>query len=891
MTTKNGLAAAAAIALIASAIALACLLQGGDPAPPARRIDGPKSDPTQPASGDTSDRAGRTTPTDRTDAAAAAPSMRPIPADAPWTTIRAIDRATKAPVVGATVHWVDDTSADALERAQQPTTADRTILRANTRAYAERFGWSTTTDGDGKARVTRNGWLTVVAEKGSVHGEVYLEPSLLAPHDGFVVELVPDRRIVVQVVDDRGDPAPDVVVGLYASRVGGRTNGPGQWAVKARTRSPDGVAILEHVQDLEPNDEIGDEPSGNWRVFAMPLAPGEVGTEVSLADPPREPVVLRLPTCGSVVVTTPASDIPPHTLGAASLSDNATSIAVGPGSLRADGSVLFPRVPIGREYFAQSGTKAIRDKVLAGPTARDQQVTVHLDPATDKILLAARLLDADGQPLGPASVGMLVQGSGFEGNAWLHTDTGGRLLASWEKIGERDRIERIAFFRTEPVAGHGEIEPVDLHLGFNDLGDVRLTGDQVVCSGRFVDAGGPVERDVAFEVEHFAPGREQEDAEWRETTTLSIHRERSGRFLVLGTPPPGELRLAFDPSQALAHDAVPFRAGTRDLEITIEAAHSLSASVLVPRDAPAWSIVAELIPQDAAAASVPDGSASDERANNERAQRHANADGRGERRNLHWPTVRRGTYTLEVRSWFDSQPTVRIPNVVVPPAADGDRRIEDIDLRGALRVLAVRVLAANGEPDPNAYGTVFAAGQAATERWRGFRFQDAVFRLLVPKRPLDLLFVSRDLPPQAFRVDGDRLDVRLPPWPTVQLVIADMPPLPDDLSVIARLSPVDRREIAVHEQWDTDQTVVLNDLPSAFVRAVAGRLELPIGEGPHELSLGLQHRNGRIEFGLLEQETRITANATPPTIRISAERWEAAIRSIQEAAANDAGKR
>ncbi|MBL8747878.1 MAG: hypothetical protein JNK78_01865 [Planctomycetes bacterium] len=890
MTNRNGLAAAAAIVVIASAIALACLLRGDDTAPPAQRIDAPNSDTTQPASADTIERAGSTTRTDRTDAATAEPSTRPIPADAPWTTIRAIDRATKAPIAGAAVHWVDDTSNADLERARGLRAADETILRANTRAYAERFGWSTTTDGDGKARVTRNGWLTVAAEKGGVHGEVYLEPSLLAPHDGFVVELVPDRRIVVQVVDDRGDPAPDVVVGLYAGRVGRRANGPGQWAVKARTRAPDGIAILEHVQDFGPNDENGDEPSGNWRVFAMPLAPGDYGTEVSLADPPREPVVLRLPTCGSVVVTTHASDIPPHTLGSASLSDNATSIAVGPGSLRADGSVLFPRVPIGREYLAQSGTKAIRDKVLAGPTARDQQVTVHLDPATDKILLAARLLDTDGQPLGPASIGMLVQGTGLEGNAWLHTDTDGRALATWEKLGEHDRIQRIAFFRTEPIAGHGEIEPVDLHLGFNDLGDVRLTRDRVVCAGRFVDAGEPVDRDVAFQVEHLAPETApQQGAEWLEATTLSIHRERRGRFLVLGTPPTGDLRLAFEPSEQLPHDPVPFRAGTTDLEIVIETPHSLAASVLVPKDAPEWPVVAELIPQNAAAFAAP--SANDEQARMERRRRYTNADGRSERRNLHWDTVRRGTYTLEVRSWFEDEATVRIPNVVVPPAGTGDRRLEDIDLRSALRVLLVRVLFADGEPDPSAYGTVFAAGQSAGAPWRGFHFEKPEFRLLVPKRPLSLLFVDHELPPRAFRVDGDRLDVQLPPWPTVRIVIADMPPLPADLSVIARLSPVDRREIAVHDQWDTDGTIALDDLPSAFVRAVAGHVELPIGEGPHELSLGLRHASGRIEFGLLEQETRITANATPPVIRISAERWEAAIRSIEEAAANDAGKR
>lgn len=887
MTTRNGLFAAA-IVVIAGAIAMLWLLRGSDAAPPAQRSDAPNRDTTQPTSGDTTERSGKATPTDRTDAAPAAPSTRPIPADAPWTTTRAIDHATKAPVAGAFVHWVDDTSNADLERARGLSAADETILRANTRAFAERFGWSTTTDGDGKARVTRNGWLTVVVEKDGVHGEVYIEPSLLAPHDGFVVELVPDRRIVVQVVDDRGDPAPDVLVGLYARQVGGRTNGPGQWAVKARTRAPDGIAILEHVQDLLPNVAAGDEPASDWRVFAMPLVPGEVGTEVSLDDPPREPIVLRLPTCGRVVVATHAFGIPPHSLCAASLSDSTTHIGVGPGSLRSDGSMLFSRVPIGREYLAQSGTYAIREATVAGPTARDQEVTVHLDPATDRLLLAVRLLGEDGRPAVDASVGMLVQGTGFQGNAWLRTDTDGRVLATWGERGDGDRIERIAFFRAEP-AGHGEIEPANLQPGLNDLGDVRLTRDQLVCAGRFLDAGEPVEREVAFRVEHLVPVPGQQDSDWFETRTLSIHRQRGGRFLVLGTPPSSELRLAFEPWQ-LPHDPVPFRAGAKDLEIAIETAHALSASVLVPRDAPEWPVFAELIPQDTGVVSVPGASTEDEQAKTERTRRLANAEGQGERRNLHWDTVRRGTYTLEVRSWFDTEPPVRIPNVVVPPTGAGDRRLEDIDLRGVLHVLAVRVLAANGRADPDASGTVFAAGQPAGARWRGFNFGDAEFPLLVPRRPLDLLFVGHEHPPQTFRVDGDRLDVRLLPWPTVQIVIAEVPMLPAEVSVIASLYPVDRREIAVHEPLDTD-TFELNAPPSAFVRVAGGRVDLPIGEGPHELSLGLRHANGRIQFGLMEQEVMVTANATPPVIRISAERWEDAIRSIQEAARADARKR
>ena len=837
-----------------------------------------------------------TTPTETTDsgsrseAVPPATTAPPVPPDAPWVSIRAIDRATKAPVADATVHWVDDTSDAAMARTPGLNAVDQTILRANTEAFARRFGWRTTTDANGMARVSRNGWLTVTAATPGSYGELYIEPDLLAPADGFVVELAPDHRIVVQVVDDRGDPVADVSVALYARDIGRGTCAPGAWATKARTRAPDGIAILEHVQAERPPLHDPSEHPDDWRVCALPLVPGDFGAKVSIDDPPTEPVVLRLPTCGRVVVEPPRGPgVPDIGLLGAMLADATTHVGVGVGTARSDGTWLFPRVPIGRHYTAQSSSNSIGTLSFAGPTERDEEITVRLPLVPNRILLAARILGDDGQPVRDATIGMLVEGNRFHGNAWLRSDAAGRVLATWNELGTDDRFERLAFFRSAPVPGHGEIVPREVRVGLNELGDVLLTTRHpLVCSGRFVNLDGSSPREIEFEVEHrAAPDETGRAPEWDEATMLSIHHEENGRFAVLGTPPPGELRLVFPTSQQLPHDPVPFLIGTRDLEIAFETQLSLSASVLVPRDAPEFPIVAELVPT-ARPANVGE---DDDRATIERENHHANAAGAGERRNLHWSTLRRGTYTLELRSWFDAEPIVRIPDVVVPPPASGDRRLEDIDLRGALRLLHVRMLDATGELAENAGGVAFLDGLAPGTSWRGFAYRDPEFALLVPKGPLALLFAGSRLPPRVLRADGEHLDVKFLPWSTLDLVIADIPPLPDGVRVIASLDAQDRREIHVHEQGDTNSSAELNDVPGSYVRIVDGRASLPIGDGPHTLSLGLAHANGRIALGLLEEELQVTATTPPPVVRVSPERWEWAIRSLLDDVAKDAERR
>ena len=179
-------------------------------------------------------------------------SARPIPGDAEWITVTVVDKETKAPVAGALVRWFDDSSWSFLQEQQPLLPDERAWLAYDGERVADRAGWCTTADAGGKARIAVTQDTSVLAESEDRFGTLYLRSNTLEPAGGHLVELGPDRRLQIQVVDDGGTPCTDVLVALDAL-VNGEDWG---WSALARTQAPDGVATLRRLQAFVDVDWI-----------------------------------------------------------------------------------------------------------------------------------------------------------------------------------------------------------------------------------------------------------------------------------------------------------------------------------------------------------------------------------------------------------------------------------------------------------------------------------------------------------------------------------------------------------------------------------------------------------------------------------------------------------
>lgn len=819
----------------------------------------------------------------RATAATASGSLLPLPEDAQWIAVRVVDRDTREPVAGIGVGWVTEAVQEHLEDLD-PTDPDMLFVWQSLDLQIERAGWRTTTDGEGIARVTWKQWTTVVAADAGRYGKLQIHENTIAPPGGYVLELGPDLELAVQVLDESGQPAAHVLLAVGVYRAGELQHFWG-WGANARTEAPDGIGVLRHLQLLAEDEDVdATDPAAapRWRVRTYLPGFDDPGIEFSLEHLPTEPLVLRLPACGRVRVRAELAGRPAPGFVGAGLSQSTQprrgwdpGIVNGYRVIDADGWARFAHVPLGREYVAASYTNGHLSTCFVGPIARGQEVTVVVTPDKDGIVLGGRLVDAERQAVQKQSLQLEAQGPRLHTYVAFRTDDDGRFLVHLGGARDDNRVERLRFEldrRGQPPL-QLELPPRTLRPGLEDLGELVLSGGELVVGGRFVDDRGPYTKEVPFWIQRFE-AHEDPEQQWQTVDDTLQHQDGTGRFEVRGTVAPGRMRLAFSNHGLLPMEPIEFEAGASDLQIHLATGHALAATLLVHKGTPDEGLYAVLSP----AQPDPDPAARGRDEDRYRVEPWGNDGGRS---HLQWPALPAGRYALALHLWTRTAPLLVIPDISVPGPDGGDARLADIDLRPLTRLVLLSLFDHHGAPIDSSHGAAFASGQDPGGEWQGTELYEATTKVLVPAAgPTELLVAIGGYRPRTVPVIGDRVDVRLDPWPTLELVVAGMPTLPPKVQLRAQLRPVVTNDVRYRAQWSSGHLGELFDVSSRSVVVTEGRATVAVGDGPHRIELALHVERQRIPLAGMEPDT-VLPNSGRVQVTVPQARWAEALQQAE----------
>lgn len=702
--------------------------------------------------------------------------------------IRVVDASTGAPIQDPTVWFLDRARIDGAEwNALRRNAADAdpmdtlesrgTICGATgadgeiriPEVDADSMALVGASDPLGMATPPRAGWVFVRSDTP--------EP--------VVLEIGHVDVLAVAVLDAEGRPAPDVPLRLAVMR-------NGYWTTAWRgATGADGTTRIAHVGQRVRAARRG-APSTAEEALVFVDAPlgHRPRAAVDLADVPEDPVVLQLPQVGTVVVEVDSPD-PSRAAGArASLLEvdlpiDESTLARGMEEPEVvDQRATFPLVGLDlrlRAAVTVRGANEDRAAEANGPRAPGQEVVVRVPLVDDTPVLVARLVDADGEPLGSEEVTVMSESKAADTTTTsylsLRTDVEGRVYFT-----PRDELgpdaERSLRFLSEPQGlAVGVDVPRPLKAGENDLGTLRMSALPLLLSGRVVDsAGAPIEgaevqlvarivvdpdNPDAFYEDHVQGG----DAETGEDGAFEIHGVVDGKLVTAFVEADGYIRKS--------SGAVP--KGTRGVTVALLSAGRIRGEVLLPalRTPIYLRVSAEHRASDVVQSVSTTGSA------------------------FELPSIEAGHFDVKVALFGRIEPVAEVRDVVV----EGGRttELDPIDLTETLRKLTFRVIDPNGAPIRDARALWLPSRSPTNARYEvgGVRTRDGFGEIVVPDEPVDLWVYADHHRSQRVVAVQDGQDVVLPPAPVLVLrVPADaIPTGPFELDVRARLKDTDfRRE-------------------------------------------------------------------------------------------------
>ena len=598
-----------------------------------------------------------------------------------------------------------------------------------------------------------------------------------------VVELEGSATLKLRVTDADGAPAAGVPLGLRPALAG-------IWLRQARSGA-DGRADFQHVRALLPA-----LPDQRLVVGARLLLAEPAEVEVLLDSIPAEPVHLVLPHTGSVEVQVRGSSgAPPAGLESVVLGRALPdpSLAPPPDPLRraasprveatvgVDGRARFARVGLGlrlvaRAVFADGGETS--SEPFLGPTRAGQRVEWWIDADLGAVVLAGRLLRADGSPVTAAPVDAVLETPSLgapSGRAQrLTTDAEGRFRSTWPLepgAAPPDRLT-LSLRNAGEAAPHAMARvtlPPALAAGEHHLGDILLEELPLLVAGRLIgpgDAGIPgamllVEERLVIAHAGGASSIWQTNFDWMART------DADGAFLLRGSAPLTPVRLAFRSAGYLPLER-PFQPGESGLLLRAERGASLHGSVLLDESVPAGEVSVSALRSDAEAAQPRSARVADDGA-------------------FSWHDLAPGVYGLRIATGGSRGAVLfEVDGVLLAAGQENrDPRLQGIDLRERLRYFVIGLRDQDGAPVPSAvlreyggrpedgfYSAMRGLAPILTARWpldlvveaQGFRpelLNDvSEDRQVVLRRGLEVALVLEELPALAA---GERLGVSLVP--------------------------------------------------------------------------------------------------------------------------------
>lgn len=856
------------LTLLCALVALALLLslwwwQRGDELTPvpADQPSAPPAAANVPAAPAMAPASDATKPPERTAAAdASAASSELAAADGRFYDVLVVDEASQQSIAGAEV-WAVDEAVRARYRTLPPD--EFRALSREPDALAERFGRTMRSDANGRLRVfAHRSGVSLHGRHGGRYGRLRILGAAEPPADGHRLVLVADETLRVLVRDAAGQPAVDVPVDLRRRLADGREGD--EVVGNERDTDRNGLVAFRHVQLVRRGEDgfHGKEAVAAFVVLVAIQGLPPVRAVLDASAPlPTEPVELQLPPCGSLslrllLAGKPLPEITSIALHAGPAEDDDARNHSWQQPVDGDGWAHFPFVPVQPTLFVLGrGEPMLQLPELAvpGPAAPGGAVRHEVELAERTVVLRGRVVDAEGRPLDgrnvPLSVDYEVGSSSGMGSLPLTDD--GRFLRvilpsrGGDPAGE-GAIRLARFGLRAEVDGQrlqGKVEPRTLQLGVNDLGDVRLHGDPIVCAGRLVGYAPPPQGRVGLVVE-FARAT-KDGVEWQKEFTSSSRIADDGTFVVNGKPKQDRLRLLVVSAHLQPVAPVEFTLGQRGIAIpvVVGATWALDASLpnggslddlqLMLRGGPADANVIERPEHEASFGDSPD-------------PRRA----RLERRNdetvrATWAGLPPGTYTLCVELPGHGAPLHQRPGIVLPMPAGAQQPA--LDLREWMRWVQVELRHADGAPLPRQHWGIFPQPQAmlGDAVWGGTGQFTGRGQHLVGRSVRELLVAGDGFVPQRVAVAGDAVVAVMRPWPKLELALAPGTEVPEGMLVVASLAPA----TAVPPEARCRYGGSSGRLESRLLpevrddRFVDGRTALPIGDGLHRLTLYLRLGN------------------------------------------------
>lgn len=782
---------------------------------------GKPADAAEPAAPSSPEATTSTEPTTRTTAAAAAASLVPIPANARWIDLRILDATTRAPVPDADVAWFDPAVTTAVGRRPELLPCPYGT-QADHEAMATLFGWQTRSDRDGRARVHLGTSTTIVARRGTDYGQLVVLRDHLPPPEGFELLLAADAAVRIRVLDGNGRPVFGVPVAWAIVTKTGTLHSFRNGGPEATTLAPDGIATLPHIQRWRGTYDFLQRLGNQWRASLYWPGHETLGVPVDFDAPPRDPIELRLPASGvvrarladGVVAAAQASGIQlteqaqePQQRRLFHLRSN-----VGP-----DGWAVFPRVPLGLRWTARASIDGgSLETEFVGPAADGAQVDVQIQANLAKTLLTGRALDEQRQPLANCAMQFRID----EREMWSVTTNADGEFRFVMRPRRDDQPPTEAQLRGQGADKrwrYAQVAPRPLRAGIEHLGDVVLAPEPLLAAGRFVVVGAELGfPNAGAKVEYAAPTAGE--SQWGYLPDHAFMRLSAERFEVRGLRQPGRYRLRTTSRDFLPIEPIEFVPGGAELVVELRPAAQIAATVRT-LDAGWLQLTGRLVPHGDTP-TLPD------------------EPGRliamglrmtEQRQQLTWRGIAAGRYRLELLLTGFATPVLQLDDVQVPAPEPADPRLNEIDLSQAVRVQEFVAQAVDGRPVRGG-GAMFAL--PITKQSQALTLlapQGERHRALLPHGAVDLLVVVPGFRPQTVACQGEPVQLRLEPWPTVEVRLREPVELPEGAELAIQLQPRERPanwpESAVRAAQPSWQPVVLQ----------GGTAQVPIGDGEHDV--------------------------------------------------------
>ncbi|MFO1078520.1 MAG: hypothetical protein U1E73_12425 [Planctomycetota bacterium] len=819
------------------------------------------------------------------------PTRLPIPADALWLDVHIVDAGSKAPVPGALVRWSNGAVWPEIQKVPE---RERQALYEDQELAVERFGWQTRANAEGIVKIAadQNGAQVFAYSEGR-YGSAYVGGRREVPAEGWRLELEADLALRVQVFDAKDRPAIDVDVGILFFDEAGKPKPNYGWVRPVASNAPDGIAEFRHVQTWLRGWGSGEAKGFTCRAALRVPGCDDPGVAFDRAAPPPDPVVLHLPATGSLRARLLHEGRP-------LVRDARFGVWRGPDDNNEksntarrvfaddDGWARFPHVGLGGTLTVTGscGTGEVQGEVQA-PVAAGQEVSIELD-ADSIFSLAGMLVGPGGVPLANANVSTEYDAEIQMGGGSIKTDEKGRFFWLMAKgYVDKPTLKRLVLSMQDENGSplRASVPQRTLTRGVNDLGVIQLAAGPLVAKGRIVFEAAST-RQANFTVEALADARGRNGEEqWRQLRDLTTTQRPDGTFEVRGETRPVRHRLNFPAYDHLPIEPVEFRIGQDDIVVTLVAGCDLTAKVLVPEGLGRNAVRGVLVPHDQVAPE-PKGEPWSRR-DRYTAQPFGSEDGIA---SLRWNAVPSGTYRLEIVAGGMSKPVAVVDDVVLPQPAGGDPRLAAIDVRDAVRI--VKIVGTPPDGGAKRYGeglVVFLMPQDDDKGWVGTQLPLEGGTLLVPQGPLELFVTSPSCRPQRFQCTGAEMQLALEPWPTVEVTVGNLPPLPEGVELHLSLWAPRARDAKEIRFRTENRSGVLSTLLAPQTGdnlVVDGRVRLPVADGQLRVTgyvMAKGNRKPQTLRTLTPSEITGGEGLAPFTVQLSTEELQQALAELQGA--------